>query len=519
MRLLAALLVVAALLWWLLREDDTARRERAENGARSELVSEETSQVEDPVPDAQPPADGPEETRKPKAQIHRGRVQIRGRDDAPIAGVSFRSDPGLLEFTGPTDDLGWTDWESRKPLPADLVIIDSFLERKHAVQVPVTTIRYPDLLPLHVDFIDGVTGATLHDGSVSLPGSRGKTVHGAHPRIILMAPIVPGDTCSFYLEIEPPAGTAGAQGLHERVRSFVSSQAHAAHLTIPVWPEVTLTVEVRNRSGVQLDFGFLHDAELRIRAKPTDASGRTRVHGVPYFRRARLLLGAGDETYLTWIRRPAQFVRLSRRVPVTFQWEQDQFEDLLRDRREAIREQEIAPRSGDGTVDVLARWTDHDPATGVMVALQRGQFRAVAKCGEVGRTRFENLFPGDYSVAVLDPALAYAERSCSLRAGGKTAITIGPAQGRSVTFVTASGEAIPGARIEALAWYGRIAPPFRDGVQELAAVTGPGGALLWHDFPCGQVLVQARRADQSALEWVESGGRSDRVVLQLKRRR
>ncbi|MHC4849007.1 MAG: hypothetical protein ACYTEG_11200 [Planctomycetota bacterium] len=516
MRLLAAVLVVAALLWWLLQEDDTSRRERAETAAEAERrVARIDAGPAPAVEKAEEQSVAPLAKPIGSARIIRGRVQVRGRDDAPLAGISFRSEPDLLRFTGPTDDLGWTDWTLDRPLPPNLVIVDSFLRRKHAVTLPVTTIRFPNLIPLEAEFIDAATGAVLEEGSISLSTDHGKTVHGRTPRMILHAPIVPGQICNFLLHLDPPKGATGELGLHEFVRCFVSQRAHAAHLRIPVWPEMRLMLEFRDAhgnlaSGVQVESAGIALRPVRVHAKPSDHAGRTVLEGVPFVRRARLQIRAGGRIYETRIWRRDQFSRLR----VGRASSGDVFDSEITVVNETASSDELQT-IGTGVLSVEARWGDRERAD-VRVALQWGTNIETART-ESGVAAFRNLPAGQGRVAVLDPALAYEERPVSLRDGGKIAVTIGPAQGRSMSFVVNSGRPVAGARLTVTGWHGEIAPPIVNGVQELAAVTVAGGLFVWHGFPLQEAKVFASRGLEGGEERVRRGIRGDRAPIRIRR--
>jgi len=520
MRLLAALLVVAGLLWWLLQEDDAVRRERAGTTADSERPVAWRDLGSEPVRVAGKGEDKPVvPVAKPSgtARIIRGRVQVRGRDEAPLAGISFKSEPDLLKFTGPTDDLGWTDWTLDRDLPPNVVIVDSFLRREHAVTLPITTIRFPDLIPLEAEFIDAATGVVLEEGSISLSTDYGKTVHGRTPRTILHAPIVPGQICNFLLHLDPPKGATGELGLHEFVRCFVSQRAHAAHLRIPVWPEMRLMLEFRDAhgnlaSGVQVESAGIALRPVRVHAKPSDHAGRTVLEGVPFVRRARLQIRAGGRIYETRIWRRDQFSRLR----VGRASSGIVFDSEITVVNETVRSDQLQT-IGTGALSVEARWGDRERADDVRVALQWGTNVQTART-DSGVADFRYLPAGQGRVAVLDPALAYEERPVSLRDGGEIAVTLGLAQGRSMSFVVNRGQPVAGARLIVTGWHGEIAPPIVNGVQELAAVTGAGGLFVWHGFPLQEAKVFASRGREGGEGRVRRGVRGERATVTLRRR-
>ena len=125
------------------------------------------------------------------------------------------------------------------------------------------------------------------------------------------APIVPGEACNFLLHLDPPDGLTGELGLRQQVHCFVSHRAHAAHLRIPLWPEMRLMLEFRGRdgtpaSGIQVEYAAFQLSPIRIQAKPSDANGRTVVEGMPFLERAKISIFANGRAYETRIRRRDQ---------------------------------------------------------------------------------------------------------------------------------------------------------------------------------------------------------------------
>jgi len=178
----------------------------------------------------------------------------------------------------------------------------------------------------------------------------------------------------------------------------------------------------------------------------------------------------------------------------------------------------VKPRpQGTASLVVEARWLDREWAIDCPLALISGTTVRTARTGvETGVARFEQLPEGELRVVARDPALAYEQRGLSLRDGGKMTITLGPAQGRSLTVVAQNRQPAPGARITASSWHGTIAPPLRHGVQELAAVTGSGGAFIWHGFPAAEFELAASRGMETGTGRIGRGGRSDSVTLALR---
>jgi hypothetical protein len=521
-RLLVAVLVFAALLWWLLQDDGAGRHERRDTAARREAARSEAGE-EGAHPDAVPGAAaatagetgedaGASDAEAPPV---RGRVQVRGRGDVPVAGVRFASVPALLNFSRATDRLGWTEWEAKKEPGESVVIVDSLFGREHAVEVPETTIRFPDLIPLEVDFVDALTGAVLEDAdsAISLPPGRGETVYGRNRRTLMVAPIEAGRRCDFTLDLKPPKGTAGDFGLAEVVACAVSKRAHAAHLSIPVWPAMGLMLEFQDEngariSGVRLDTVSLCGRPLTVSVGASDGAGRLPIVGIPYWRGETLSIRAGGIEYSVRIGSKAQYTTL-RGGNRTGEIDSPM-------RREESTGAELP--EGDAALDVEARWLDREPALDVPVALGYADrlIRARRTDPETGIAGFDRLPAGEVRVAVLDAGLAYEERTVSLREGGRTAITVGPAWGRSITFAATRGSA--GTRLVASSWYGEIAPPLFRGVQELAAVTGPKGVLTWHGFPAAAVHVRATRAGRWGETRVPDGVSRWGVSLNHRRR-
>lgn len=522
-----AVLAALALLWWLSQDGaETSRTTRRESRA---IVDRALPNVA-PEP-RESDSDGAAGTAAEAAEVEepidpdfviRGRVQVRGREDAPVAGVRFIAGSGRLMFTAPTDDMGWTEWSSNLPLVEGQVIVDSLLGISHKVELPVTTIRFPNLIPLTVEFIDVENGTVLEDGAISLPPEIAKTVHGATLRTLLFAPIVAGTTCNFRLLIKPPEGGTGEHGGHEFVRSIVSARAHAAHLRIPIWPAATLVLRVYDAAhqpivGIRIHSIELHGRPIQFTAAATDSWGQTHVRGIPFIRDATLRVrmeGDTDKFHSLRIRRKRMFLRIDGRARGA---SSTTIPDI--DVPGSLQ----APQVGKGVLNVEVRWGDRLIAGNVKVVAKMGEFEAAALTDpDTGIARFENVPFGDVRVAIREPALAYKERVISLHPKRLSTETIGPARGRSIHFVVTGGYrklGVAGARIYASAWHGEIAPPFVDGVQQLAAITGTGGTFIWHGFPLGAVDIDVERGRETGLSKVRAGARTDREAIFLTRRK
>ncbi|MHC4409180.1 MAG: hypothetical protein ACYS0F_09275, partial [Planctomycetota bacterium] len=303
----------------------------------------------------------------------------------------------------------------------------------------------------------------------------------------------------------------------QQVTCFVSHRAHAAHLRIPLWPEMRLMLEFRDldgtpASGIQIEHVVFPFRPIRIQAKPSDANGRTVVEGMPFLERAIISILASGRAYETRIRRRDQYTRLSRSRSFN-DWIGLQDLPLTN-----VPEREPVRAIGTGELGVEPRWGDRERAEGVDIAMQWGTHIQRAR-SETGVVVFRMLPKGEGRIAVLDPALAYEERPVSLREGGKLTVTLGPAQGRSMTFVVQGRKPVAGARILASAWHGLIAPPIIDGVQQLAAVTGPGGVYVWHGFPLEEAKITAFRGGWSGEGRVGRGIRGERASVTLRPRR
>jgi len=272
-------------------------------------------------------------------------------------------------------------------------------------------------------------------------------------------------------------------------------------------------------AGTQIHSIKIDGRSILFTSPATDSWGQTHVRGIPYIRNATLQIrmeGDTEKFHSLRIRRKRMFLRIAGPARTASPWLPSLFPQA--------DVPALSPIAGErGMLSVEVRWGDRLIAGNVNVVAKIGEFETTALTdAETGVARFENVPFGDVIVVVREPALAYEERVISLHPKKLTTETIGPARGRSVHFVATGGYrrlGVAGARIYASAWHGEIAPPLVDGVQQLAAITGTGGAFVWHGFPLGAIDITIRRGFEEGKGDVRAGARTDRESIFLRRKK
>ena len=518
-RLIAVGLVSVLLIWWGQSESESRARREAKQAERASTGQEKPElSPEQPEPESATP------TKGSPADLLAGRVRMLGPGGAPISGVRFGDRDGLLRFAGPTGADGWASWTTKKKLPRYVRIMDSLILTKHVLRRPETIIELSKLIPLEVEYVDVATGLVIEQGAARLVRHRADTVHGPNPRVLQVAPIRAGERCDIELDLEPPPGRTTAAGFSAAVMRRVSVLARRARLRIPVWPERDLTLVVQGRdgaavAGVRLRQIAVKGGEfLETRSEPSDSAGRIFVHGVPDFGPCELMI------QLDGMRTSQQVAISGAKELVPLVWEPA--DEPLKPEPEEFElefdmlwEEDDGPSPigvGGGTyaeIEVKLILPDGSPAGGIPVHIPARPSDWPAHTGRRNGTAVLALLPsGRHRVVVDDLALAYEQRDVDAVRGVRSRIQIGPAVGRTLTFESRAG---PGTEIDVRAEFGRITP-FADGLQDLSAVTGPSGRLVWPRFPTRAVAATASRGTQYLRRKIPAGVASETVTLTFR---
>ena len=510
-RVLGLALALAGLLaWWIADGTGGERASRVSSPARRGAVRDAAD-----IPDS-----AVERTDDTDTVAHAwvGRVQVLG-PSGPIPGVTLTDPKGLLKFAAPTDAKGWAAWHAQKEPPERYGFEDSLLQVMHKLHRPVTTVRFESLIPLTVEFVEVGTGAVIEEGGARLPPYVGGTIHGSTPRELLVSPARRAAECEVHIDLEPPPGRTSITGLQTSAKAYVSARAIRARLRVAVWPEIDLKLVVSRPEGgpavgVRLDGVVRGDQSIHFGAEPSDASGEIRVRGVPF-------VGPGQLAVYFASAKPIVFEVPRRQlvVPIVFNGGDAEPEKTI-----DWEEWEDAPRafglSGGSAAELEVHLVapDGDPVGDVPVLLLNREFTGERRSDrENGRAFFGSLYGGTVTVAALDPVLAFAKRKVTVKLGERTRIQIGPAVGRTITFVCSHRKRsvlAPGTRLSVTSpSVGYTPMPFDNGVQDLTAVAGPGGRLVWYRFPEHATKVRAHYNSEDARVAIEPGVAAETVPI------
>ena len=218
-------------------------------------------------------------------------IVVLGPADQPLRGVcaSTRKDDGTKptgSITNENGELTLTCDTASAELP--IAISSGVPYTWQTLTEPRTVVRFPDLLPLSVRLIDGVTGLSLDGGGVratSLIEGNESLERKRDTFVLPISEYAAGKSGSQSLSIDPPTGYAHTGSVSEYVD--VSPSARSVHLDVPVWPEMSVDVRVLDATGNPVAGASVGAARITGigafgREQRTDAEGRVTIGRVAY---------------------------------------------------------------------------------------------------------------------------------------------------------------------------------------------------------------------------------------------
>jgi len=531
--LLAAGVILALSLWFLsgdvgLRPDDPeAPEEPAEVATIPDLAPVSGGEPEEQEEEVEPEKAGPAE----QAAGGPFTVVVVGPGQRPLEGVLIRpSDWSRKESVKTGSDgraeLTWGAEEAELTIRTSGIAPDRHIRLKDRE----TVLRFPDLIPLTVEVVDGVSGRTLSGAAVSLrrPGGPDLVLEPRTGKFELeISPLRRGHNERLRFTVTPPSGHLADPLNPFAVSATISRFAVRAHARLALWPEVPLSIivsdhEGRPASGASVSAISVGGKSIRTRSSPAGADGRVLVRGVPGLRGERVTGSAASADGLATmgfeLRIDDFHAPLTARVALPPPRPLGTARNLIgmgggaggafggRGGRRSLSFGRCALY-----VHVLRR--DGRPAKNALVRL-RGPAPPAAPRGaawtrsdradDFGRVVFRGLVAGPVTVTVSEVGfLSPAPVSLDLSVEGAT-VTIREAWGRSLQILVldATGLPVPHARITLGAVAGKPYACLIDDVQHLNLVTDRDGRCPLPDLAEGKVAVTAvfgsRRATVSA---------------------
>ncbi len=434
-------------------------------------------------------------------------VRILGPGDGPVPGVAL-----YLDGSASTESQ-WSDLQGEVhidvPLATESVRIrlPSLELEPLTLTEDVTELRYDDLLPLEIVFVDQESGYPLAVTPHS-PILFGDAA-GARREFVWLssAPLRRGGLADFAIGLDAPEGYVHPGNASLRRKGRVSRFADRVRATVPIPRELQLRVSVRRADGkaaprasiTTLLSGVTHP----LPRATADHRGEATVRGVPFLRGETLLVTASDA-----------HGRAGSATPVTLgnDWEGlDLAVDLPEEPNAAIgishgggvsftsRSERSTATLGRAELRVSAFQSNGLPAAGALLQLS-GPLSRRERADETGAVVFRNLPPGHYTVALREPGLVATAVDVDLSAGASQIISITEQPGRDASVVVRDehGRPVPRVRLSVMLPWREAYVHLVDGTQDLDLLTDARGTFNLVNLPAVAVAVTATFGSRSA---------------------
>ncbi len=461
-------------------------------------------------PDPPPPARrNPPPPATPEPEDDEGgpwSVTVLGPGDAPLPGAWIRgggNEAGTVLTQ--KDGRAVLPW---RPVKGELRIATGGAapEARFVLREEHSILRFPDLLPLDVAFVDGANALPLVAQAASLlrdPAPAIPLVPVGDRFTLTVSPFERGERASVRLSVTPFEPAAPERGSPLSVAGTVSAAAARLLVTVVLRPEAKIRVAVADGSGAPAPFALLGPVHLDGEEFPvpeakTDPAGRAHLHGVPELEGEEFVVGAA----LGGSRGSSE--------PVPLPGDGSEVSVGIRILREPMKPAGAsgnlvhAPERPSGTaglkVTVLRR--GGSPAEGVRILVTGGsrkdflaRWTVEATTGKDGVAVVERLDADHVVVASVEPGFYTAPASLRLQRERVTPVEIRELPPAVVTTVVRVVDervlSVPCARVEVEIPGG---PPYAylvDGVQHLEILTDAGGICSLPGLPPVRVRITA----------------------------
>lgn len=441
-------------------------------------------------------------------------VLALGPGDEPLPGVAlFVKD--AMEIRATTDAQGAA--VVRAPGPTEALTVYSSGAAPggtYELRPGRTILRFPELLPLDVETIDAETGEGIAGARVAVWRGLSPPVpldyHGS--RFTLpVSPLRRGQPEAVALVVEPPPGYLTEEPTYFRAAGTISRYAERVSITVLLFREAALTVEVVEADGTPAVGAVVRSIRMGGRNYPlpesvVPASGRIAAPGIPALRGEPVEILATKDGRTAGsgpirLGNPGEPVVARVVLPPTAPPRRYSREGMQAGASSIIELRMQAP-PGSATAEIRVYRRGGEPARECRLFVEG---RAAGSSFPVpwrrngitdgeGVARIPDLPAGEATVTVAEPGFRTpAPVRFVLEDGRTTKVAVAEAAGRAaeILVLDEGGAPLPGARIEVKpgGWL-----PYCHLVgdrQVLGIATGPDGRVRLDDLPAGDVEITA----------------------------
>jgi hypothetical protein len=454
-------------------------------------------------------------------------VVVLGPEERPLPGVRLHDHRDATRFvTTGVDGRAVLTWDA-KAETTKVVLSGRAPEGEHELRKRETTLRFPDLIPLDVVVIDGVSGYRLSGAQVAFARKTGPAIPFEVDdvlHVLAPSPLSRGKQAKFSIQVTPPRGYVVERQYGLRVFTTLSRFAKRVYFPVVVRPEANVIVAIeehdgRPYAGARIESVSISNVKVAFKAPPTGANGETMIRGIPAVRGNRLWVSVvADERrvqifgYIGNDGRVRLHARLSRNKPGGVSSSSSGRIGIgggaggsfgsrgWRRGSEEIR--------GGAQIRVLRR--NGSAAVGAMVRLTHMESRK-SLSGRVrtdGTILFEGLIPGKARVSVTEPGYLGTSKEFEVRPGETVRITVDEPEGLNLDVVAIfpDGQPVPCARIDVAPGGRTPFPILEDDVQILRLITDVLGRISLRHLPPGSVRITAFYGYRGVKKSVDAGG-------------
>ena len=491
--------VVGVLLVWTLGRgpEETQRRtspgiatERAETRSAAPKATDESGDV-------------------PVATRH-WKITYLGPGGAPIPGVPVTVvDRGSI---GETDETGSVGLDTPEETTS-LKVLDPYKRSGWEVTEAVTVVRMERLLPLRVEFRRTDSGASVAVEDVRLLTRSGSLAFDGNR--LLLSVFQPAGWNLAHIGFRAPKGLTTLHGTEYKLSLRPARLTDRLVVTVPLWPELDLTVRILDGDGKPSKDARVRDVWLderhsdwqqrvRFHAERLDDNARWRVRGVPHLPGYPLTIVVADDPLegFDGITIKERKVEVAVRCNVDPAWMPEPPPGML-----GIGGGGGGVTKDTGSVEIVALRRDGSVASGAYIRSPR--LRNLIVLDQSGRKTISGLPAGAYTIWLVDAGSVPTRAAVVISKGETTRVTIREDKGRTLRVRTIDKQGRPLAyrplrleHVESHASYHLVV----GGVEQASLMTGADGSLTLPGVGREAVIVEAWIAGRKvASETVASG--------------